>query len=82
MNKILTALFLGVGYGGGGVGADNGALNGLIAELIVYDTALNPEQRQQVAYTLADKYGLSVPEPGVMALIFTAGVLLYRKWRS
>jgi len=70
---------IGVGYGGGS-GDSASSLNGEIAEIVVYSAALTDAQRNQVAGTLADKYGLSIPEPGTaMLAMLGAIVLLWRR---
>lgn len=70
---------IGVGYSGSPNPPGNGVLNGHIAELVVYSAALTPEQRMQVAYTLADKYALSIPEPAAGWLILSSGLLLLQR---
>lgn len=64
---------IGVGYGGGAF-----ALDGLIAEVVVYNATLSPTDRSLVANRLADNYGLSIPEPSMLALLLLGGLLILR----
>jgi hypothetical protein len=52
--------------------------HGDIAEMLIYDTALNSTDRLAVEQYLAGHWGL-VPEPSVTVLLLTGGAVLWRK---
>jgi len=57
-----------------GVGFTSGILQGDIAEVVVYNTALSTTDRTFVENFLADKYGLTIPEPS-STLLLVGGLL-------
>jgi len=59
-----------------GVGNGNMFLNGDIAEMLIYNTALTPQQRENVWAYLEGNYSLGIPEPSTMALLGLGGVAL------
>lgn len=68
-----NSAFIGVGYGG-----LVDSLDGDIAEVLVYDATLTADERGLVASRLADKYGLSIPEPSCVLLIGLGGLVFSR----
>lgn len=60
---------LGIGYGAAGTGGFGGLLDGDIAEVVVFDAALTTFERSQMEGFLADKYGLTIPEPGTLSYL-------------
>lgn len=65
---------IGVGYGGDPAGD----LRGDIAEILVYNTALNTTERLNVEAYLDGKYSLGIPEPSLATLLALSAVLLLR----
>jgi len=66
-----------------GYGFSQYALDGMFAELIVYDAALSSSQRDNVWAYLEGKYSLGLPEPSTMTLLGLGGmVLLWRRRKA
>ena len=64
-NATNVGIALGMRYTGGSLRVDNGAsaFDGNISEVILYNTALNTTQRQQIEGYLAWKWGLQSTLP-------------------